>query len=392
MTIKSRLAAFGRTMRTPSERAVVTAVFFAFAIGLGLWAGAIPALLRQSGVSAAGLGIAISLHSGAYIGAMALGGQLARVVAPRRLIVAALALNTLTFAALFTAASPLALTLALTAVGLSAGLLDLAMNTEATAVERDLGRPVLLRIHAAASGAFGLGAIAGSLIAVGLGPRWCAAVVVALALPVALAVRRLGPRRQILLTVVAAPARKGATSGIAILGIVLGFSIGAEMAAQMWSATFLEGQAADLAAIAGIGAAFFAACQVVVRVVGDRLRRRFGDERVIESSLLLAAVGFTTVALSKVFAISVAGFALVGLGTACVVPCCFALVARRSPGRTAAALGIASLVAGLIRLPTPLYLGFVAATWSDAAAFGGIALALLLTAALAKLGISGRTG
>jgi MFS family permease len=392
MTIASRFAAIGRRFRWPSERAVVTAVFFAYATGLGLWAGAIPALLRQSGVSAAGLGIAISLHSGAYIGAMALGGQLARVVAPRKLILAALALNTLTFAALFSAASPLALTLALSAVGLGAGLLDLAMNTEATAVERDLGRPVLLRIHAAASGAFGLGAIAGSLIAVGLGPRWCAAVVVALTLPVAFAVRRLGPRRQILLTAVAAPARKGAVSGVAILGIVLGVSIGAEMAAQMWSANFLERQAADLAAIAGIGAAFFAGCQVVVRVIGDRLRRRFGDERVIVFSLLLAAAGFCTVALSNAFAISVAGFALVGLGTACVVPCCFALVARRSPGRTAAALGVASLVAGLIRLPTPLYLGFVAATWSDAAAFGGIALALLLTAALAKRGISGRVG
>lgn len=52
-------------MRMSAERAVVTAVFFTFAVGIGLWAGAIPAMLRQTGVSAAGLGIALTLHTGA---------------------------------------------------------------------------------------------------------------------------------------------------------------------------------------------------------------------------------------------------------------------------------------------------------------------------------------
>ena len=55
------------------------------------------------------------------------------------------------------------------------------------------------------------------------------------------------------------------------------------------------------------------------------------------------------------------------------MPCCFALVAKQAPQRAADALGVASLVAGALRLPTPLCLGFVAATWSDAVAFGGIA-------------------
>ena len=132
---------------------VVTAVFFAFGIGLGLWAGAIPALMVQAGLGTAGLGVALTLNAGAYVGAMAAGGQLARVVAPCRLIVAALLANAVTFPVLFTVASPLALMLALTAMGLGTGLLDLAMNTEGAAVERDLGRKVLLSMHAAGSAA-----------------------------------------------------------------------------------------------------------------------------------------------------------------------------------------------------------------------------------------------
>ena len=373
-----------------SPRAVVTAVFFAFAIGLGLWAGAIPVLVRQTGTDAAGLGIALTLHAGAYIAAMAGGGQLARRIAPRRLMLAALLANVATFAALFNAGSTLALTLALMAVGLSAGLLDLAMNTEGTALERELGRPVLLSMHAAASAAFAVGALAGSLLATGAGARWCALAVGLVSLPVGVALRRLGPRAMAPVPPLAVPTRRGfgVGRGVVLLGIVLGVTIGAEMSAQMWSARFLERQAADLAAFAGAGAAFFAGFQALIRLFGDALRRRLGDPRVITLSLLIAAVGFGTVALSNAFALSLLGFALVGLGTACVVPCCFALVARQAADRAAGALGVASLVAGLIRLPTPLYLGYVAAAFSDSVAFAGVAFALLLAALLAHRGIS----
>ncbi|MFT3955532.1 MAG: hypothetical protein QM722_14410 [Piscinibacter sp.] len=366
-----------------SPRAVVTAVFFAFAVGLGLWAGAIPALMRQSGLDVAGLGIALTLHTGAYIAAMAGGGQLARLIPPRRLMLLAMAANLPCFGLLFAAGSPLWLTLALTAMGLSAGLLDLAMNTEGTAVEHELGRPVLLSMHASASAAFAIGALAGSLIGTHAGPAWCALVVLAVSLPVALALQRLGPRPNPAVAPLAVPGSRGAGHGVARVGIVLGLTIGAEMAAQMWSARFLERQAAELAAFAGAGAAFFAGFQAVVRLLGDALRRRLGDQRVILVSLLIAALGFMTVASSSWFVQSLVGFALVGLGTACVVPCCFALVARRAAEQAAAALGIASLVAGAIRLPTPLVLGAVAAAWGDAQVFAlvaaGLVVALLLS-------------
>jgi hypothetical protein len=295
------------------------------------------------------------------------------------------------YAALFFAGSPLALTLALLAAGAAAGCLDLAMNAESTTVERSLGRPVVLSMHAAASAGFAIGALGGSLISTSIGPAACLLPVLLIVLPVAWAVSRLPPPPHD----AALPETRGGTGhvrglaalwrSVAWLGIVLGVCIAAEMAAQMWSARFLVRQAEDLAAFAGAGAAFFAACQVVVRLTGDPLRRRFGDPRMIVGSLLLAALGFVTVALSPLFSVSLIGFALVGLGTGCVVPCCFALIARRDPARGAAALGVASLTAGLIRLPAPLYLGFVAAAFSDAVAFAGIAVALVFAALLMRL-------
>ncbi|MEY8688307.1 MAG: hypothetical protein AB9M53_00325, partial [Leptothrix sp. (in: b-proteobacteria)] len=232
-------------------------------------------------------------------------------------------------------------------------------------------------------------ALAGSLIATRGGPAWCALVVGVVALPVALAQHRLGPRVHAPVPSLAVPQRGGGGGlppGIVRIGIVLGLTIGAEMAAQMWSARFLERQAAELAAFAGAGAAFFAGFQVVVRLLGDPLRRRLGDERVIVLSLIVAALGFVTVATSRQFAQSLLGFALVGLGTACVVPCCFALVARRAAAKAAAALGLASLIAGAIRLPAPMVLGAAAAAWSDAIAFAGVAGGLLIALVLAWQG------
>jgi MFS family permease len=406
-----------------TPRAVITAVYFAFAIGLGLWAGSIPALMRQTGLDVAGLGIGLTLQTSTYIAAMAAGGHLAHRVPPRRLVFGALLALPPCFAAIFLAPSVGVLLTALLAMGAAAGLLDLAMNVEGTSVERDLGRPVLLSMHASASGAFALGSLGGSLIATGAGPGWNAALVLAVVAPVAWAVHRLGPRAQPPSQAVAWPpstvagelhAAAGSSAGasasvtdptsaaathsnikpspptarrspgVAAIGIVLGLTIAAEVAAQMWSARFLERQAAELAAFAGAGAAFFAGFQAAIRLFGDALRRRVGDQRLILASLTGAALGFLLVAGSASFAQSLAGFALVGLGTACVVPCCFAIIGRRDPHRAAAALGTASLVAGAIRVPTPLLLGAVAAAWSDAVMFACVAGAMALAGLLAR--------
>ena len=74
---------------------------------------------------------------------------------------------------------------------------------------------------------------------------------------------------------------------------------------------------------------------------------------------------------------SLFGFALVGLCTGCVVPCCLALVARSAPHRPADVLALASLLAGAVHLPTPLCVGMMATACSDATAFAGIAAALV---------------
>lgn len=365
-----------------TPRAVITAVFFAFAFPIGLWSGAIPALMRQTGLSVSGLGWAITLHTAAYITAMALTGRVVRHVPVRRLIFLALLVNLPCWAAVFAAPSPAVLIAALMVAGVFSGLLDLAMNTEATSVEREAPRPMLLGVHAAASAGFALGALVGGIVASQIAPLACAALMLAVSLPVAAAQHRLGPRDHAQAPKLAVPTRGRPRQGVAVVGVVLGLTIAGEMASQMWSARFLERQAAEMAAWAGAGAALFAGFQAVMRLMGDVIRRHFNDRTVIVVSLAVAALGYFTVASSQHFAQSLVGFALVGIGLACVVPCCFAIVAREAREQAAAALGMASLVAGAIRLPAPLALGALTGAFGDATAFAVVGAGLLLALGL----------
>ena len=167
-----------------------------------------------------------------------------------------------------------------------------------------------------------------------------------------------------------------------MLGLTAGLVIAGETAAIMWSAKLLDEIAPALAAIAGLGAAFFGLCNSLVRFAGDFFRARIGDLPLILASLALAAFGFTLIGTSPYFALSVAAFAITGFGTACIIPSIFAISALEMPDRRAAAIGIVSLVAGLPRALAPWAFGWIAGAQSTSFAFGLCAVAMVAAFAI----------
>ena len=81
--------------------------------------------------------------------------------------------------ALLDASSEAWVAIALIVAGFLGGIVDLLMNAEGARIERRLGRPILARLHAAASAGMALGAILGSLIAASAAP-WAAGLLAAL--------------------------------------------------------------------------------------------------------------------------------------------------------------------------------------------------------------------
>jgi MFS family permease len=363
--------------------AAVAAMFFAFGVGVGLWGGASGAILTRTGVGPAAFGVILTVYTGAYLIAMSASGTLAhRFGVERALAVSAIVFGAL-LCALLDAWSAVWVAIALVAAGFVGGVVDVAMNAEGARIERRLGRPILARLHAAASAGMALGAILGSLIAASATP-WAAGVIAALALAGAgvaydRAARcdRPAPAR------VGTSWRKGLSFAPALigLGVVVGLSIAAELAASLWSTLLLREEAPKLAAISGLGAAFFSACQATLRFNADAIRARISDVRIIVASFAIAAAGFALVGVQAGFAASVAGFALIGVGTGPIVPCGFALAAQQSEAGPATGLASASLFSTLTRLPAPRATGAIAQMLSLPTAFAAFALALAATAA-----------
>jgi len=120
----------------------------------------------------------------------------------------------------------------------------------------------------------------------------------------------------------------------------------------------------------------------------DRLRRLVSDRRLILVSLAVAALGFLIVALDAGFAATVAGFAIIGLGTGAVVPCGFALAVSDRGFSAAAALSTVALFGSLARLPAPLAMGAIANYFSLAGAFSLFAILLALAVGAMRLFVS----
>jgi len=365
-----------------TPRFSIALTFAIFGVGTGLWMGASAALIARSGVSPTVFGSALTAFTVVYMFAMSMASTLARWSSVKRVIIgAALGIGP-TLALLLLAASPGQLIAGLMLYGFAGGMLDSAMNAEAVALERALRVPVMARFHGLASAGAAVGAILGSAVVGGPMPWIGAALGMVVFVVAAVAVG---------VTPAVEPARiadgvgelntRVLTRSLIIIGLVAGVDIACETAAMTWSPSLLTSEAPNLARIVGLGGAFYAACQSILRLNADRLRAHIDDRSMIAISLAVAAAGFLLVALPLGFAGSVAGF---GFGAGAIVPCSFALAGTR-PGVSAAASISAVAFFGLFaRVPAPFAIGVIASAFSLSAAFAALA-ALLIAALVAVL-------
>lgn len=367
------------TLLTP--RMAVGIVFLCFGLSLGLWGGSVAEAARVGSISPETIGSAFVGYGIASILGFAVAGRVGKSISLKNRLLFLLVLTGLSLAALFYIRSAGGLIAGLFVFSFLSASVDLVMNSEALAVEQERGRPVLVGFHGLASFGVGGGAIAGSYISVTAG-LWVTAIIGLLVYAAAVIVVVVGtPDRG-----ATQPADAGSTwfrPGLALVAVslIVGVSIAGETAAVMFSAQTLTAQAPDLAAYAGAGAMAFALVQGSIRMFGDRLRQRLDDARLIRLSLATALLGFVGVTVSTSFAASAFCFAFIGVGTAFIVPCGFAMAAGLSAQPAAAVISMLAIVSGVIRIPAPLVYGLGAEAAGFSLAFG--IYALLVAGALA---------
>jgi MFS family permease len=352
-------------------RVGVTTAFAAHAVLSGLLGPWIPSIKAQAGLDASGLGIALTGFAVGLLAGTRVADPAVRRWGGRRVVRGGIPVMGLGFALLPAAGGLASLTLLFLGIGLLAGLIDVAMNIEAVAVERRFERRVMSAIHGTWSVALFVGAaLASGGIAAGLSIGIHLPISAALVVVVSAVFLRWlpdgGEAAEEALD--EAPAGRPeepnvgrtSTTRVLLLCLVAGGSFLVEGIAVEWSAVFLrESVGADPSA-AGLGVVAFSAGMAASRFIGDRLVARFGQPTVARVGASSAFVALGAMLIDHGLVPSIAAFGIVGLGLGPVVPLAFRTAGRtRRPGHASAlplvvTAGYAGSIVG------PLLVGFIA--------------------------------
>ncbi len=365
-----------------SPRAAIMLVFAAFGACVGVWAGSIPQVTVAAGINSYNLGLSLTASSLLGVIAMAMGGVIGRRFSNRFMMLALIPILAIITILLLISTSPLFFFLSLTLFGGLLGALDLFMNAEASAVEHDLGRPVFTAFHGAVSICIAVFAIASSYLSATFGTLAAGAAILPISALAWVLVYFFVPARQLTHGKAGGLSQLPSRLPLVIMGLAAGISISAETSAIFWSAKLLNEQAPALAAITGLGAAFYGLCNGIMRFAGDYLRARFTDIPVMLASIIVATIGFAALGLSSTFAVSTLAFAAVGFGLAVICPCLFNMAAAQAPANRAAGLSFMSMITGAPRVLAPWLFGWIATSQTTSFAFGMCSFILVIAFAL----------
>ncbi|HEY0453941.1 MFS transporter [Actinophytocola sp.] len=372
------------------------AVFITFALNglvVGSWAPRMPAVAEQIGANPGQLGLALLGASVGMIAAASMTGRWCARFGARALVAVSALATVVVLPLMATVGSPLELGLVLVLLGVSVGMLDVAMNVAAVTVVRRTERPLMPVFHAG----FSFGALAGSMGAAFAAGHGIALLghflgVSVLTIVVTAAVIRFVPREE--------PANAEGAHDVTdrrmlrrpvlwLLGMVALCSAIVEGASGDWSALFAVRERGMGEAAAAVTFSVFCVAMGLVRLFGEQAERRWGADRMLVGGALVAGLGLLATAIIPSSAVAYVGFALAGAGLAFAFPVALNLagaVGRRGDGTGGEReLGFVTTIAYSGFLIGPPMIGGVAqlTNLEVAIGFAGIIAALIAPVALA---------
>ncbi|GAA3131701.1 MFS transporter [Streptosporangium carneum] len=372
-------------MRNDNQRAriAVAAVFTAHGAVSGSMATRVPWLQDHLHLGPAELGLALFCPAlGAFV-AMPMSGRLVHRYGGRAATRVLLALWCAALALPSLSPGFVWLCAAFLVYGAVSGMCDVTMNAQGVIVERRLERSIMSGLH----GMWSVGSLTGAGIGVvaaqaGVDARVHHGAMAAVLLLVGwvasrgLLDTRSEPGRQ-------APPRFAVPSRAVVAIGAVGFcATFAEGASMNWAAVYVKDVTGAGPGLAAAGYATFALAMAVTRLAGDLVVRRLGPVATVRAGGLLAALGGTVIVLARTPLLGIAGFTLVGLGVAVIVPLTFAAGGNATPTPSQGVAGVATITY-LSGLAAPAATGWIAHLTSLPATFGLIAAITLVGAVIA---------
>jgi MFS family permease len=323
-----------------SQSVALPLLFALFGLVMGSWAGRIPALAAGVHVSHAalsmvllcgGLGAVVSYPVSAYL----MGTYGAR----KTLLMSGLALLAVLVSIGMAPTVP-RLMLSVLMLGITASTFDVAVNSAATRREKETGKSELSKLHGLGCAGGLAGATLGSLMAslhIAPGTQF-----LMLAGPLALVLCMAYQMLDMDDTTEQVEKKKFALprGPLALLGAIGFLGSMAEGSVADWSGVFLREHFHATDGLAPLALSAFSVMMLGSRLVGDRLKARYGAQSLVSGGSMMAAAGLFFAVLSPNAGFALVGFAVAGLGLSLVFPFVFSAAGAQGP---AALAGVASM-------------------------------------------------
>jgi MFS family permease len=359
------------------NRIAISATFFVSGMLFTLWASRIPDIKTALRISNGQLGTALLMLGAGMFGALPLTHWLIERYGSERVtrvagVTACLALMLAGFAT-----SLVELSVALALFGGSMSALDVAMNSQASLLEKAYGRSIMSSFHGVWSVGALIGASLGSVFASrGLSPlNQFVSVNSVLAVLALLAGLRLvhdigahDPARRVFVW---------PTRPVVIVGVIGACGGMIEGGISDWSAVYLYETLATDVGFAALGLLGFSVAMAISRFFGDRLIDRFGAIAVLRAGGVLSGAAVVAAIVTSHPYVVVGAFTLAGFGMSPVFPIVFSAAGNirgMSPG---AAITAAATMAYGGQMIGPPIIGYGADVMSLRISLGVLAVLCL---------------
>lgn len=365
-------------MNILSKRRVALGAFFFF-VGLcfASWAARIPDIQAKFDLSEGQLGtLLLFLPMGSVIG-LPIAGWAVHQFGSRIVIMIGACAYAMTLPLIGLAPSTWLLVPVLVLYGMLGNTMNISLNTQALALEDEMGKSILASFHGLWSMAGFTGAGIGALmIFLGLSPAAHYGIVMVISFIIILSAQRYIIKQK-------ATSKEGGMvlkkpdallmriSLIAFLGMMC------EGCMFDWSGVYFKKVVQADPSLIALGYVAFMGTMASGRFITDKIAARYTKVAVIQVSGLLISAGLALAVLFPTVPVATFGFFLVGFGVASIIPLSYSIAGRSKLYTPSVALAIVSTISFFGFLLGPPLIGFIADLFNLKISFAMVAVSAL---------------
>jgi len=247
-------------------------------------------------------------------------------------------------------------------MGITTGMLDVAMNAQAILVEQKYKKSIMTSFHSFFSIGMMIGAGTAALITdLGIDLFYHLSIVmIASLLALAWMSNNLIPDKPDSSILHDGPLFRLPGKALISIGIISFCCMIGEGAISDWSVNYMENIAMASKTLAPIGLSAFATAMTIGRVFGDRIRTWLGDRQMIIVGGLFSILGLSLALVFAMPIVTIIGFFVVGIGLSTIVPIAYSIAGNAKGLPPGVGIAMVTTVGYSGFLIGPPVIGFVA--------------------------------